>query len=107
VVFDHVVSANPAFRNYWLLHTLEEPRIDSTPPRSGAAGSAVVDCTRHGSSGRLMLDVLLPSAGNADLVKVGGPGRDFWVFGQNYTNDVEPQRLERRSIGPGAWTLCL
>ena len=43
VVFDRVVSADPAFRKYWLLHTLEEPRVDgdvgrrSTAPQHGAA----------------------------------------------------------------------
>jgi heparin/heparan-sulfate lyase len=99
VVFDRVVSEDPAFRKYWLLHTLEEPRVEST--------SAVVDCTQHDSSGRLNLDVLLPAAANADLAKVGGPGKEFWVFGQNYANDVDPQRLERSSMEPGAWRIEL
>ncbi len=99
IVFDRVVSANPAFHKYWLLHTLEEPQVASI--------SAVVDCTQHGNSGRLMLDVLLPSAGNAGLAKVGGPGKEFWVFGRNYANDVEPQRLERSSMEPGAWRIEL
>jgi heparin/heparan-sulfate lyase len=126
VVFDRVVSANPAFRKYWLLHTLEEPRVDST--------SAVVDCTQHGSSGRLILDTLLPTCstgspnaknsrlgarpalggdsspaegGWAALTKVGGPGKEFWVFGQNYANDVDPKRLERSSIETGAWRIEL
>jgi len=99
VVFDRVVSTDPAFRKYWLLHTLEEPQADST--------SAVVDCTQHGNNGRLLLDVLLPSAGNADLAKVGGPGQEFWVFGRNYANDVEPQRRERSSMEPGAWRIEL
>ena len=52
VVFDRVVSAHPDFRKYWLLHTLEEPRVE--------AASATVDCTQHGARGRLNLDVLLP-----------------------------------------------
>ena len=97
VVFDRVVSADPSFRKLWLLHTLEEPRVDSA--------SAVVDCTQYGNSGRLTLDVLLPAAANADLAKVGGPGKEFWVFGQNYANDVDPQRLERGSIETGAWRI--
>ncbi len=99
VVFDRVVSADPGFRKYWLLHTLEEPRLEST--------SAVVDCTQHDSNGRLSLDVLLPAAANADLAKVGGPGKEFWVFGQNYANDVDPDRLERSSMEPGAWRIEL
>jgi heparin/heparan-sulfate lyase len=97
IVFDRVVSANPTFRKYWLLHTLEEPRLDST--------SGVVDCTEHGNSGRLILDTLLPPAANANLAKVGGPGKEFWVFGRNYANQVDPKRLERTSIEPGAWRI--
>lgn len=97
VVFDRVVSANPTFRKYWLLHTLEEPRVDSV--------SAVVDCTQHGNSGRLILDTLLPPAANADVTKVGGPGKEYWVFGQNWANDVDPKRLERSSFETGAWRI--
>jgi hypothetical protein len=126
VVLDRVVSANPAFRKYWLLHTQEEPRLDGT--------SAVVDCTQYGNSGRLTLDVLLPrgapapeddssrvegvppsnrgqdardTGGGATLTKVGGPGKEYWVFGQNWANDVDPQRLERTSLEPGAWRIEL
>jgi hypothetical protein len=97
IVFDRVVSADPAFRKYWLLHTLEEPRVDSI--------SAVVDCSEHGNSGRLILNTLLPAATNVDLTKVGGPGKEYWVFGRNWANDVDPQRLERTSIEPGAWRI--
>jgi len=152
IVFDRVVSADPAFRKYWLLHTLEEPRIDST--------SAVVDCTEHGGSGRLTLDVLLPAgstpapgggssrvepdaprpsdrghddrergmgfqpmnhrqdadattsrgrddrdASGAVLTKIGGPGQEYWVFGQNWANDVDPGRRERTSMETGAWRI--
>lgn len=99
VVFDRVVSSDPNFRKYWLLHTQEEPHL--------AASTAVVDCTEHGSRGRLVLDVLLPTSGNAELTKVGGPGKEFWVFGENYANDVDSRRRERSSIEPGAWRLEL
>lgn len=126
VVFDRVVSADPAFRKYWLLHTLEEPRVESA--------SAVVDCTQYGNSGRLTLDVLLPcgtpapgsgssrvegvppstrgqdardTGGGATLTKIGGPGKEYWVFGQNWANDIDPQRLERSSVEPGAWRIEL
>ncbi len=95
VVFDRVASTNPAFRKCWLLHTLEEPRVDST--------SAVVDRAQYGNRGRLTLDTLLPA--KASLTKVGGPGKEFWVFGQNYANDVDPKRLERSSIETGAWRI--
>jgi len=99
IVMDRVVSANPTFRKYWLLHTLEEPRVDTV--------SVVVDCTQHGNSGRLILDTLLPPAANADITKVGGPGREYWVFGQNYANDIDAKRLERTSIETGEWRIEL
>lgn len=99
VVFDRVVSADPTFQKVWMLHTLEEPRVSST--------TAVVDCTAHGNNGRLMLDVLLPSVENTNLTLIGGPDREFWVFGTNYTNDVDPGRLERSSMEPGAWRIEL
>jgi hypothetical protein len=99
VVFDRVVSADPAFRKFWLLHSLEEPRVEGS--------SALVPCTQNGAHGRLALDVLLPPAPEAELAKVGGPGKEFWVFGRNYANDVDPRRLERTSMEPGAWRLEL
>ncbi|MBM3859610.1 MAG: heparinase [Verrucomicrobia bacterium] len=79
IVFDRVVSANPAFKKFWLLHTLKEPQI------AGASASA----------DRLTLDVLLPTAGNATLEKVGGPGKEFWVFGTNYPNEPDKKALRR------------
>ena len=71
IVFDRVVSSNPDFRKFWLLHTQEEPRVDGT--------SAVVDCTQYDQQGRLTLDVLLPGADNQHLASIGGPGKEFWV----------------------------
>ena len=99
VIFDRVVSAQPDFRKYWLLHSLEEPSVTGS--------SATVDCTGHGANGRLNLDVLLPVAENALLSKIGGPGKEYWVFGTNYANDVTPARRERTSLETGAWRIEL
>jgi len=115
VVFDRVVAADAQHRKYWLLHSLEEPKLEVGTDRNpgavrsmvaeGARVAAVVDCTQHGDRGRLVLDVLLPAADNLELGKVGGPGREFWVFGQNFANDVDPARLARTSMEPGAWRI--
>ncbi|HOX01983.1 MAG TPA: heparinase II/III family protein [Candidatus Paceibacterota bacterium] len=99
VVFDRVVSAQPDFRKYWLLHTLEEPMVE--------AASATVQCTQRGSSGQLTLDVLMPPAPNAALSKVGGLGMEYWVFGTNYANDVDPERIAGSSREISAWRLEL
>lgn len=99
IVFDRVVSTDPAFRKTWLLHTVEEPRIDGA--------RATVDRTEHNYHGRLNLDVLLPAADNADLGKVGGPGKEYQVFGKNYENTVDPAYLARNSMEPGNWRIEL
>lgn len=97
IVFDRVVSSNPTFRKYWLLHSLEEPAITS--------GSAIVDCSQDGAKGRLMLDVLLPRTENLSLEKIGGPGREYWVFGTNYPNEPDPSRRQRSSLEQCDWRI--
>jgi heparin/heparan-sulfate lyase len=97
IVFDRVVSSDPAFRKFWLLHTLEEPRLQGT--------RATVDRTQRGARGRLELDVLLPAAGDAETATVGGPGREYWVFGRNFTNDVNPARRARSTLETGDWRI--
>ena len=99
IVLDRVISADPAFRKSWLLHTMEEPHLTE--------GRATVDRTAHGAQGRLNIDVLLPPAGAANLAKIGGRGREYWVFGENFANDVEPARRERTSQETGDWRLEL
>jgi len=99
VVFDRVISAQPGFRKFWLLHTQEEPRLER--------GSAVVDCTEHDQRGRLTLDVLLPRTVDQQLATIGGPGKESWVFGTNYANDIESAQRERGSPEPGAWRIEL
>jgi len=93
VVLDRIVSADPNFKKYWLLHTLEQPRRTAT--------GAVVERTQYGGSGRLCLDVLLPKPGNRQLDLIGGPGREFWVFGTNYAN--EPANPDKGSYEIGKW----
>jgi hypothetical protein len=99
IILDRVVSADPAFRKYWLLHSLEQPQIAGT--------SATIDRTGDGGTGRLNVDVLLPAADNAQLSRIGGPGKEYWVFGTNYANDVAPEQLPKHSYETGAWRLEL
>jgi len=91
VVFDRVVSSNPAFRKFWLLHSMDEPSISGT--KTIVAG------------GKLMTTVLLPSAGNIELTKVGGPGKEFWVFGENFPNS--PRAGDKQEYEIGAWRIEL
>ena len=75
IVYDHVVSADPSFKKYWLLHGIEEPQTGTQ--------EFTVMRTKDGDTGKLHCSVLLPEA---DVTKVGGPGKEFWVFGENYPN---------------------
>lgn len=95
VVFDRVVAKEPAFQKLWLLHSIGEPRIEGS--------TAIVDRTGPGAGGRLHLTALLPETDNLALGKVGGPGKEFWVFGENWPNDPPPGAAEKSSIEPGAW----
>lgn len=91
IIYDHIVSADPSFKKFWLLHSIEEPQIGKN--------DFTVTRTRNGDSGKLYCDVLLPE--NADIEKVGGPGKEFWVFGENYPNaaTTRPDPCNER----GAW----
>ncbi len=89
VVFDRVESANPSFKKKFLLHTVNEPALK---------GNFMV--TDH-AGGRLSTLTLLPE--NARLELVGGPGREAWVDGKNYSWDPEAPKV--KSIEPGAWRL--
>lgn len=91
IIYDHIVSSDPSFKKFWLLHSIEEPQIGKN--------DFTVTRTRNGDSGKLHCDVLLPE--NADIEKVGGPGKEFWVFGENYPNaaTTRPDPCNER----GAW----
>lgn len=97
VVFDRVRSSDPSFRKFWLLHSIEEPQIDG-------AGFTVAR-TKDGDSGKLHCDILLPEEDNRNVEKVGGPGREFWVFGRNFPNaaTTRPDPCNER----GAWRVEL
>jgi heparin/heparan-sulfate lyase len=84
VVFDRMVSADPAFRKFWLLHSMEEPEI------KGAR--ITIAPRRRGWKGKLVNQVILPA--KADITAVGGPGKEFWVFGKNFPNQVKEDSAE-------------
>jgi heparin/heparan-sulfate lyase len=92
VIYDHVVSSDPSFKKFWLLHSIEEPDIQGN--------TFTVSRTRDGDTGMLQCRCLLP--GNATVEKVGGPGKEFWVFGTNYPADPQPNRPDVAGER-GAW----
>lgn len=75
VVLDRIVSAKASFKKTWLLHSIQEPEIQ------GRTVTIVRDSKDYAGKGRyagkLVVESLLPE--KADITKVGGPGKEFWV----------------------------
>jgi hypothetical protein len=67
------VKPGPGVKTRWLLHSVEEPKID--------AGKRLV--TIDNGKGRLFCQTLLPEG--AEIVKVGGDGKSF--FHKNYKGE--------------------
>ena len=93
IVYDKIISTNPDFKKFWLLHSIEEPYISDN--------NIAIKRTKNGDSGMLYNTVLLPEANNAEINPVGGPGKEFWVFGTNYYTDVRNNADEANERG--AW----
>ena len=85
VVLDEIELADEKFEPRFLLHTMNEPRLETNR----------IIATHNG--GRLTATALLPA--DAHIQKIGGEGREFEVDGTNYP-------LNRKMVGPhtpGAW----
>ncbi len=72
VVFDRVESTDAAFDKAWLLQLAGEPEIQPDGRLFRASQN----------EGTILVRTLLP--GDAELVPVGGPGKEFWSAGQNW-----------------------
>lgn len=94
IVYDKVSASSPDFRKYWLLHSIEEPTLEGN--------TFTVRRTKDGDSGMLHNTVLLPQADNLRIDKIGGPGKENWVFGTNYPNDAVAPYLDNANER-GAW----
>ena len=98
IVFDKVVSSDTSFKKYWLMHCIEEPEVKD--------GAFVISRTYKDYNGKVESTVLLPHTDNLDITKIGGKGKDFWVFGKNYANDPTP-RVIKETDERGAWRIEL
>ncbi len=127
VLFDQVSSYNADFKKRWLLHTINEPAVngkDVSALRDDLVTSSFTfarglqyaspNFKQYQYNGKLQMRSLLPA--EAQIAKVGGPGREFEVDGQNYgiTLAVDPWRSPAGVIStdpkkgpgePGAWRL--
>jgi hypothetical protein len=95
LVFDRVTAAQPEFRKSWLLHSINEPRVEGA--------TTTIARAEDGYNGKLVNTTLLPPEGDREIVTIGGPGHEFWVDDRNY-----PQGYRRPgSHEPGAWRIEL
>lgn len=76
IVFDRVAASNKDFKKYWLLHAVEEPVI--------SGNTTTIRRTEKGYNGKMVNTTLLPLKNNLAISKVGGPGNEYSVFGQNF-----------------------
>jgi hypothetical protein len=73
---------------------MEEPQV--------SGNTTTISRTEDGYGGKLVNETLLPAAGNAVIEKIGGPGREFEVFGTNYIQ--EPAREPgQHTVEGGKW----
>ena len=98
IVYDRVGAADAADPKAWLLHTKNEPKVEGR--------LTVADCGK----GRLFCQTLLPA--DAEIVKIGGPGKEFWSNGRNWDlNEAFYERIKRtakeKGRGPyfGEWRI--
>jgi heparin/heparan-sulfate lyase len=71
VIFDRVVATKPEYRKEWLIHMAHEPAIRDNIIRADHRG------------GRMFCRTLLPA--DAVLTPVGGPGKEFFAAGKNWS----------------------
>lgn len=81
VVLDKVTSTNPDFKKKWLLHMQHEPEVDEEN------GVSIIKNTSGGNNGKLTVQTLLPK--NAEITKVGGDGKKFWIGRQDANSNFE------------------
>ncbi len=84
VVFDRVTSTDPSYRKAWLLHGVNEPRIEGPLAAAsiGHGGTSHRDATLatfEEGEGRLRVHTLLPR--QREVIARGGPGFEFWTPG--------------------------
>jgi len=82
VILDRVTTTKPEYRKDWLIHTAHRPAIADRTIRAD-----------HGE-GRMFCRTLLPA--EATLTAVGGPGKEFYAAGKNWSIDaggLEPENL--------------
>jgi len=77
----------------------------SAQSKAGEGSRFTVSRTVEGERGRLVNTTLLPEIDNLEIEAIGGPGKEFWVFGENYPNSPRGDREGSHELG--AWRMQL
>jgi len=85
VVFDRVASTSAEYPKKWLLHTSNEPTVMGNTFRADQDG------------GRMFCRVHYPT--DAQFVKIGGPGKEFWADGRNLPARHRAERIIPEVMG--------
>ncbi|WP_139236412.1 heparin/heparin-sulfate lyase HepB [Rugamonas rubra] len=99
LVLDKVKSSNKDFKKTWLLHSVQEPALDSQ--------TATIKRDTDGYNGKLINRTLLPL--EATLTKVGGKDQEYSVYDGstgryvNYPISLMDHKGLKFSEEPGAW----
>ena len=88
VIFDRVVATDAGYGKDWLLHTAREPAISGKTFRA------------DDGRGRLFCRTLLPE--DASLTASGGPGKEFWAAGRQWSIVAPGLTPENRAM-MGQW----
>lgn len=91
VICDRVVSTRADYRKEWLLHTQNEPWTGDREFRADHR------------EGRLIGRTFYPR--DAAVIKIGGPGKEFWACGRNWPTLPEIQREWGEKGHMGNWRI--
>jgi len=83
IVLDRVVSSNKNYKKSWVLHCVEEPKIDGI--------TSIIKRTEKGYNGMMVNTALLPVMDNISISKVGGIGNEYTVNGINFPQHVSSE----------------
>lgn len=121
IIFDKVVSHKPQFEKKWLLHTINKPSVTGntaviTRMEEVSANYPLPVNTffhkiyarspqsrNYKYDGKMTMSVLFPSKSTIEVV--GGPGREFWVDGQNYDDNGKLNPRSDSIFELGSWRL--
>lgn len=96
IVYDNINTPNASAEKRWLLHSVNEPVVEDNKYTS--------QVTERGYNGKLVTTTLLPKKRFLEVEKIGGPGREFEVDGENKAIlPTSPTNVS--SLEAGKWRL--